>query len=134
MVSKAILALAPALASAQLHSLAVEAGLMYWGTAVGNQAANDQAFMAIVNDLEENGQLVPENGQKWEPTEPSQGQFTYQEGDVVANIATGNGQILRCHTLVWYNQLPGWGESFSFLVSVRTVFDIACSVQWGLLI
>jgi endo-1,4-beta-xylanase len=110
MVPKALLALAPTIVSAQLHSLAVDAGLLYWGTAVGNQATNDQAFMAIANDLEEHGQLVPENGQKWESTQPSQGQFTYQEGDVVANLATGNGQILRCHTLVWYSQLPGWGQ------------------------
>lgn len=111
MISSALLALAaPAAVIAQLHSLAVDAGLLYWGTAVGNQATQDQAFMAIVNNVEEIGQLVPENGQKWEPTEPNRGQFSFEEGDVVANLAAQNGQILRCHTLVWYNQLPGWGE------------------------
>jgi endo-1,4-beta-xylanase len=30
---------------------------------------------------------------------------------VVTDFAKANGQILRCHTLIWYNQLPSWVSS-----------------------
>lgn len=103
--------LAPAAVSAQLHDLAVAAGLKYFGTEVGESASNsDSAYMAIVDDTSEFGQVVPENGQKWDSTEPSQGGFSYSQGDIVANIAKRNGQYLRCHTLVWHSQLPSWGK------------------------
>lgn len=102
--------LAPSLVSAQLHSLAVDAGLAYFGTAVDGGYTSDAPYMAIVNDVDEIGQLVPENGQKWQYTEPTQGQFSYTSGDVIPDLAATNGQIVRCHTLTWYSQLPSWGE------------------------
>ena len=112
MHSKALLAalLAPAAVSAQLHDLAVRAGLKYFGTAVREGATSDAAYMAIVNNKSEFGSVVPENGQKWDATEPQRGSFTYANGDITANIAKRNGQLLRCHTLVWYSQLPSWGK------------------------
>lgn len=102
--------LAASAASAQLHSLALDAGLSYFGTAMDNGYTDDSDFMAIVNDVDEFGQLVPENGQKWDATEPSRGSFTYTNADVVPDLAKSNGQVLRCHTLTWYSQLPSWGE------------------------
>lgn len=107
-----ILALvAPATVLAQLNSLAVAAGLKYFGTAVDERHTTDDAsYIAIVNNVQEFGQVVPENGQKWQNTEPSQNSFSYTQGDIVPNVAKKNGQILRCHTLVWYSQLPNWGE------------------------
>lgn len=106
--------------SAQLHSLAVKAGLDYFGTAVDNGYTSDEPYMAIVNDVEEFGQLVPENGQKWDATESSQGTFSYTKGDVIPDLAEKNGQILRCHALTWHSQLPSWGEfvSLAFLQTV----------------
>jgi endo-1,4-beta-xylanase len=97
-------------ASAQLNSLAVQAGLQYFGSAIGEGNTGDSAYLSIASDTEEIGQLTPENGQKWDSTEPSQGQFSYTSGDVVPNLADANGQILRCHTLTWHSQLPNWGE------------------------
>jgi endo-1,4-beta-xylanase len=111
MHSKSVLAalLAPAAVSAQLNDLAVRAGLKYFGTALREGAINsDSRYAAILGDKTEFGQLVPENGQKWESTEPSQGQFTYTQGDITANTAKKNGQGMRCHTMVWYSQLPSW--------------------------
>ncbi|RSL80110.1 hypothetical protein CEP51_006841 [Fusarium floridanum] len=101
--------------SAQLNSLAQAAGLQYFGTTVDNGYLSDEAYKALADDTEEFGQLVPENGQKWDSTEPSNGQFSYEKADVVPDLAKKNGQILRCHALTWHSQLPSWvsGGSFS---------------------
>ncbi|KAK1764966.1 glycoside hydrolase superfamily [Phialemonium atrogriseum] len=117
MHAKALLAalLAPAAVSAQLNNLAVGAGLKYFGVAVKEGAVNsDSAYMAIVNNKNEIGQVVAENGQKWDSTEPSQGSFSYSQGDIVPGVAKKNGQVLRCHTLVWHSQLPNWVASGSW--------------------
>ncbi|KAK4153786.1 glycoside hydrolase superfamily [Chaetomidium leptoderma] len=123
MHSKAFLAalLAPATVSAQLNDLAVAAGLKYFGTALGEGTINsDSQYAAILNDKREFGQLVPENGQKWDSTEPSRGQFNYNQGDITANQAKRNGQGLRCHTMVWYSQLPNWVSSGSWTKATLT--------------
>lgn len=67
-------------------------------------------FTLSRSDANEFGQITPGNTQKWQYTEPSLGTFTYTQGDVITNFAEANGQILRCHNLIWYNQLPSWGE------------------------
>jgi len=97
-------------AACQLDKWAKAAGLKYFGTAVDNPALNNQAYMKIARDKDEFGQITPANGQKWSNTESSQGRFTYGSGDAVANVAKQTGQLMRCHTLVWYNQMPSWGE------------------------
>ncbi|SPN97378.1 related to endo-1,4-beta-xylanase [Cephalotrichum gorgonifer] len=101
-------------ASAQLNQLAKQAGLLYFGTAVDNPGLNNQQYMSIARDTREFGQVTPANGQKWDSTERSQGQFSYGNGDAVTNVARQSGQLLRCHTLVWHSQLPSWvSSSFS---------------------
>ena len=66
-------------------------------------------------------------------TEPQRGTFTFANGDVVANLAKANGQLLRgkysrdshavlacmltCvigHNCVWHNQLPSWVSNGNF--------------------
>lgn len=96
-------------AQANLNQLAKAAGKLYFGSATDNSELSDQAYVAILSNINEFGQITPGNTQKWEYTEPEQNQFDYSQGDVVTNFAEGNGQILRCHNLVWYNQLPSWG-------------------------
>jgi endo-1,4-beta-xylanase len=111
MHTKSVLAalLAPAAVSATLNDLAVKAGLKYFGTCLRESAINsDSTYASILSDKTEFGQLVPENGQKWDSTEATQGVFTYTSGDITANKAKANGQGLRCHTMVWYSQLPSW--------------------------
>ncbi|KAI6781472.1 putative glycosyl hydrolase family 10 [Emericellopsis cladophorae] len=111
----AILATAgSAVVEAQLNSLARAAGLEYFGTAIGGGQTGDSQYMSIASDTDEFGQLVPENGQKWESVQPNQGQFNYDSGDIVPNVAARNGQILRCHTLTWHSQLPRWVSSRSW--------------------
>ncbi|KAK3934523.1 glycoside hydrolase superfamily [Diplogelasinospora grovesii] len=80
--------------------------------------------MAIVNNKNEMGQVVPENGQKWDSTEPSRGSFSYSQGDIVP--------LLRCHTLIWYSQLPSWVLSGSWTRStLQSVIETHISNVMG---
>ena len=66
-------------------------------------------------------------------TEPSPGNFTFHDGDVIANLAHRNGALLRGtfissvrhlneaditlvagHNCVWHNQLPDWVNDGTF--------------------
>lgn len=51
---------------------------------------------------------------QWDATEPSQNQFSFEKGDAIADLADANDQKLRCHNLVWYQQLPNWVTSGSW--------------------
>lgn len=121
--SQAALALVAATgANAQLNQLAVAAGLKYFGSATDNGELTDTAYTAILNDATEFGQITPGNAQKWDTIEPQQGTFSYTKGDVIADLAKTNSQLLRCHTLVWYNQLPSWVSSGSW--TNETLIDV----------
>ncbi|KAM0185979.1 hypothetical protein ACHAPA_011380 [Fusarium lateritium] len=106
--------------SAQLNSLAQAAGLKYFGSAVDNGYLSDAPYQKLANNVEEFGQLVPENGQKWDSTEPRQGEFTYTTADVIPDLAKKNKQILRCHALTWHSQLPNWVSAGKFSASELT--------------
>ncbi|GJC96142.1 betaxylanase [Colletotrichum higginsianum] len=97
--------------SANLHELAVAAGKKYFGTATDNSELTDTAYVEMLKDSKMFGQITPGNGQKWQFTEKSQGVFSYTSGDEIAALAKTNGQLLRCHTLVWHSQLPSWVSS-----------------------
>lgn len=81
----------------------------YFGSATDNSELEDTAYTAILSDTDEFGQITPGNTQKWQYTEPEEGTFSYTKGDVIVDFAQNNSQIMRCHNLVWYNQLPSWG-------------------------
>lgn len=100
----------PSGASAQLNQLAQAAGKKYFGSAVDNSELSDQQLLKYLTNKNEFGQITPGNGQKWQYTEPSRGQFSYGSGDQITDFAKKNGQMLRCHTLVWHSQLPSWGS------------------------
>ncbi|CAN8102235.1 unnamed protein product [Discula destructiva] len=111
-----ILGLATALllltgANANLNQLAKAAGKLYFGSATDNSELSDSAYVKILSNVNEFGQITPGNTQKWVYTEPTQNTFDYTQGDVITNFAKANGQILRCHNLLWYNQLPTWVTS-----------------------
>ncbi|KAK2058577.1 family 10 glycosyl hydrolase [Colletotrichum caudatum] len=97
--------------SANLHELAVAAGKKYFGCATDNGELGDTAYVNILKNNKMFGQITPGNGQKWQFTEPSQGSFSYTGGDQITQFAESNGQLIRCHTLVWYSQLPDWVSS-----------------------
>jgi len=45
---------------------------------------------------------------QWLFTEPEPGVFNYTEGEIVSSIAKATNKTLRCHALVWHNQLAPW--------------------------
>ncbi|KAL2272080.1 hypothetical protein VTJ83DRAFT_1451 [Remersonia thermophila] len=104
-----------------LNAAMVAAGREYIGTSL--TVRNDQQEMNIIRS--EFGSITPENAQKWDATEPNRGQFTFGAADQHMNWAQQNGiRHVRCHTLVWYSQLPGWVSNSGFnnatLIQVMT--------------
>ncbi|KAI0940546.1 hypothetical protein AcW1_003713 [Taiwanofungus camphoratus] len=91
-----------------LNYVAKAAGKLYFGTATDNPELNDTAYDAILDNNQQFGQLTPANSMKWDATEPEPFVFTFDAGDVIANLAHQNGMLLRGHNCVWYNQLPSW--------------------------
>ncbi|GAB3155096.1 endo-1,4-beta-xylanase [Microbispora hainanensis] len=54
------------------------------------------------------GGVTPGNALKWDATEPSEGGFTFGEGDYLVNYAVEHGLTFRGHTLAWHSQTPDW--------------------------
>ncbi|KAG8166687.1 hypothetical protein KVR01_002376 [Diaporthe batatas] len=115
----AVLLAIPAV-QANLNQLAQAAGKLYFGSATDNPELSDSAYVAILSNKNEFGQITTGNTQKWQYTEPTQNSYSYTQGDVVTSFAASNGQILRCHTLVWHNQLPSWVSSGTWTNSTLT--------------
>ncbi|KAF4846856.1 Endo-1,4-beta-xylanase 1 [Colletotrichum siamense] len=134
-----LLAASLPLASAQLEYYAKKAGLLYFGAATDSPGQRERAgleasyaqYDAILDDINEFGQTTPTNGQKWLFTEPEPGVFNYTEGEIVSSIAEENGQLLRCHALVWHSQLAPWVETTEWTpeeleeVIVRHITNVA---------
>ncbi|KAF2440986.1 carbohydrate-binding module family 1 protein [Karstenula rhodostoma CBS 690.94] len=97
-----------------LNTRAVAAGKLYFGSATDNPELTDSAYVAGLSNTADFGQITPGNSMKWDTIEPSRGTFSYTKGDVIADLAAKNGQYLRCHTLVWHNQLPSWVTNGGF--------------------
>ena len=57
---------------------------------------------------------------KYFATEPEQGVFNYTGGDVAVAIAQDHGKYLRCHNLIWANQLPSWVVNGTWTASTLT--------------
>ncbi|KAF7797213.1 hypothetical protein EIP86_008405 [Pleurotus ostreatoroseus] len=118
--------------TAKLHTLAKAAGKLYFGSATDNPELTDTAYTAILDDNTMFGQITPGNSMKWDATEPEEGTFTFTQGDVIANLAKTNGQLLRGHNCVWYNQLPSWVSSGTFTVDQLTsIVQTHCSTLVG---
>ncbi|KAF2266271.1 hypothetical protein CC78DRAFT_597141 [Lojkania enalia] len=98
-----------------LNARAIAAGKDYFGSATDNPELTDAAYDGIVIQ----SKLTPE---KWDAIEPSRDTFSFSNGDAITDLAARNGQKVRCHTLVWYSQLPSWvktgGYNNATLISI----------------
>ncbi|KAF7329807.1 Beta-xylanase [Mycena kentingensis (nom. inval.)] len=113
-------------------------GKLYFGTATDNPELTDAAYVAKLNDstlfrathrwkldeIRRDGAYARESKASF----PSPGcaisvrsvESNCLKGDVVAAMAKANGQLLRGHTCVWYNQLPGWVAAGNFNATTLT--------------
>ncbi|KAJ7592917.1 endo-1,4-beta-xylanase C precursor [Mycena floridula] len=112
----------------KLHTAAKAAGKLYFGSATDNPELTDTAYVALLSDAAMFGQITAGNSMKWDATEPSRGTFTFTNGDVIANLAKTNKQILRGHNCVWHNQLPSWVSSGGFNnATLLSIVETHCS-------
>jgi len=91
--------------SDSLRSLAAKVGLRM-GTAVMPSDLVTSAYTDILAG--QFSAVTPENEMKWEVVEPTQGVFDWTGADNLVQFAEQHKQLVRGHTLLWHNQLPGW--------------------------
>ncbi|KAI5836372.1 glycoside hydrolase family 10 protein [Schizophyllum commune Tattone D] len=113
-VTAALAASLPKRQASGLNAIAQAAGLKYLGSATDNPELTDTDYVAILSDSSEFGQLTPGNSMKWDATEPTQGQFSFDNADTIVELAQNNSQLIRGHTCVWYSQLPSWVSNGSW--------------------
>jgi endo-1,4-beta-xylanase len=97
-------------AASTLGASAAQTG-RYFGTAVAAGRLGDSTYTGILN--REFNAVTPENEMKWDATEPSQGRFTFTNGDRILSQGQSNGSKVRGHALLWHAQQPGWAQSLS---------------------
>ncbi|MFD7658489.1 endo-1,4-beta-xylanase [Actinosynnema sp. NPDC059797] len=107
-VGMAVAAPSSADASPTLGQLAAAKG-RYFGSATDNPTLTNAAYTAVLGS--EFDQITVGNTQKWMYTEPERGRFDYSQADQIVAFAQAHDQVVRGHTLVWHNQLPGWIDS-----------------------
>jgi endo-1,4-beta-xylanase len=100
----------PADAATTLGASAAQTG-RYFGAAVAAGRLGDATYTRILST--EFNSVTPENEMKWDATEPSQGRFTYTNGDRVLNQGLAQGAKVRGHALLWHQQQPSWAQSLS---------------------
>jgi endo-1,4-beta-xylanase len=97
-------------AASTLGASAAQTG-RYFGAAIAAGRLSDSTYTRILTT--EFNSVTPENEMKWDATEPSQGRFTYTNGDRILNQGLSNGSKVRGHALLWHAQQPGWAQSLS---------------------
>jgi endo-1,4-beta-xylanase len=88
-----------------LRALADPIGLRV-GTAVIPFDLDNAAYAKIAG--EQFSTVTPGNEMKWQIVEPTRGTYDWTGGDRLVSFAEQHDQLVRGHTLVWHNQLPGW--------------------------
>src|SRR3954469_103259 len=83
----------------------------YFGAAIAAGRLGDSTYTGILT--REFNAITPENEMKWDATEPSQGRFTFTNGDRILNQGLSNGSKVRGHALLWHAQQPPWAQSLS---------------------
>lgn len=97
-----------ALAAQPLWKLAEKHGIRI-GSAVTQGALEKDPIHDAILAYEFNS-LTHENVLKFEFSQPEPGRFDFREADRVMRFAVKNNQVVRGHTLVWYNQIAPWAQ------------------------
>lgn len=92
-----------------LNDAAKARGKLYFGTATEpSKFLQDAAYYKQLNNTHDFGQLVAEGSMKWDKLEPERNVFEFSVGDQITGLAAANGQITRCHNLLWHLSTPDW--------------------------
>ncbi|KAF1939217.1 glycoside hydrolase [Clathrospora elynae] len=94
-----------------LYKSMKKAGRSFIGTALTirtNETREQEIVKADFNSF------TPENAMKWESTEPSRNNFTFEDADRYAAYAKKNKLQIHCHNFVWHSQLPAWVSNGGF--------------------
>ena len=81
-------------------------GLFLVGTALPTRAFSDLITTDIVS--QDFNRLTCENEMKFDATEPSEGNFRFEQGDTLVNFAEKYGMEVHGHTFLWHSQTPQW--------------------------
>jgi endo-1,4-beta-xylanase len=107
------LSLSASIASAQtattLKEAAAAVGLNI-GIATNSNQVNNATSAYATTVKQQFSMVVCENEMKFQPTEPSEGKFSYNGGDGVAKFAADNNMKMRGHNFLWHSQ-SGWASS-----------------------
>ena len=76
------------------------------GVAVNQQNVTVPEQMELI--VRNFNSITAENDMKPEPTEPSEGKFSWKRADRIADFCRKNGIKLRGHCLAWHNQTAQW--------------------------
>jgi endo-1,4-beta-xylanase len=110
----ACIAAASVVSADGLNARAQAAGKKYFGTEISGLVMNDATANNLAKNYQDFGQYTCENEMKFDALEPSRGVFSYGNADRIVAQAQANGQIMRCHNLVWHSQVPSWVTNGNF--------------------
>ncbi|KAI1474670.1 glycoside hydrolase family 10 protein [Daldinia sp. EC12] len=96
-------------------------GKLYFGTAADSGTLSKPQNAAIIK--KDFGQVTPENSMKWDAIEPTRGGFSFGGADALVNFAVQNGQSIRGHTLIWYQQLPDYVKAITDKNELTSVIE-----------
>jgi endo-1,4-beta-xylanase len=88
------------------------------GVALSQRHLSDTDYVTAAREF---NYVTAENEMKWSLTQPERGRFTYERGDEIVDFAVQNQMKVKGHTLVWYNQLPGWVDAITSVDELRSV-------------
>lgn len=72
------------------------------GQVTGKEAGSDSVLTLHFSSI------TSENGLKWGPVHPKEGEYSFDYGDAFVALGDRLGAFVVGHTLVWHQQTPAW--------------------------
>lgn len=93
------------------RDLAAQRGI-HFGAAVDPTHLTESGYAETL--AREFNQVEPEGAMKFAPIHPGPTTYNFAPADSIVAFAQAHEMAVRGHTLVWYNQLPGWLTSAGY--------------------